>query len=110
MTEAQAVARRARAERARRRRADEALCARDFLTWGDVRGAHADFCLFVAEGEPPCSRHYDPGPPPEDEYLYEGTGIGALYGLGGERHLWQLAGWTLTRNALDNPPTIEGKA
>lgn len=107
MTAAEARHRRALA--AERRRRDEALCAWDFLTWGDTRGAHADFCIHPPL-LPACSRVYDPGPRPEDESLYEGTGIGALYGLAGsEHHAWQLAGWTLTKSVLDNPPTIEGK-
>lgn len=83
------------AARAARHRADEALCALDFLTWGDTRGVHAKHCV---HGEAdPCSRTYDPGPPPEDESMYEGTGIGVLYGLAGsDVHAWQLAGWNLT--------------
>jgi hypothetical protein len=93
-----AEARHRRALAAERRRQDEALCARDFLTWGDTRGSHAKFCVFGADD--PCSRTYDPWPYPEaepDPSLYEGTGIGALYGLpGSEVHAWQLAGWNLT--------------
>ena len=91
-------------EAARRRRRDEALCARDFLTWGDTRGAHENHCMFGQT----CARTYNPWPYPEaapDPLLYEGTGIGALYGLrGSEKHLWQLAGWNLKTQVFD-PPT-----
>lgn len=49
----------------------------------------------------PCSRNYDPLPYPEaaltNENDYVGTGIGLLYGLGGEQHAWQLAGWNVRR-------------
>lgn len=97
------------AKRAAKARADEALCARDFLTWGDTRGVHAKFCV---HGEAdPCSRSYDPGPTPEDEAMYEGTGIGALYGMdGSEKFAWQLAGWNLATQEFDTPalPPTEG--
>ncbi len=49
------------------------------------------------------NRNYDPmpypeaGPTPESDYV--GTGIGLLYGLGGEAHAWQLAGWNVRRAA-----------
>jgi hypothetical protein len=90
-------ARAKRFERAKKIRSDEALCARDFLVWGDTRGKHASFCIFE---EDPCSRTYNPWPSREaapDPSLHEGTGIGALYDLrGSEHHLWQLAGWNLT--------------
>lgn len=57
-------------------------------------------CLHALSASGPCSREYDPLPYPEaephDGSLYEGTGIAALYGLpGGERHAYNLAGWTL---------------
>lgn len=96
MTPAEAKVR--RGLEADKRRADQALCARDFLTWGDTRGIHSKFCVWGADEA--CSRNYDPYPTAEaapDPGLYEGTGIGALYGLrGSERHSWQLAGWNLT--------------
>lgn len=45
------------------------------------------------------NRNYDPMPYPEarptPEDWYVGTGIGLLYGLGGEQHAWQLAGWNV---------------
>jgi len=45
------------------------------------------------------NRNYDPTPYPEarptPEDWYDGTGIGLLYGLGGEAHAWQLAGWNV---------------
>lgn len=48
-------------------------------------------------------RDYDPMPYPEamptPESDYVGTGIGLLYGLGGEQHAWQLAGWNVRRSA-----------
>jgi hypothetical protein len=100
-----------RAERAAKIRADEFLCAWDFLVWGDTRGKHADFCVFPD----PCSRNYNPWPYIEaepDPRLYEGTGIGALYGLkGSELYVWQLAGWNLTTQVFDPPalPPTEGK-
>lgn len=43
----------------------------------------------------PCSRDYVIDEPLDDENLYVGTGIGLLYGLGGEQHAWQLAGWNV---------------
>lgn len=98
-------------EHVRRMRADEALCARDFLTWGDTRGIHAKFCVF-GEGDP-CSRTYWPGPTPDDEAMYEGTGIGALFGLdGSDCHAWQLAGWNLATQEFEPPalPPTEGKS
>ncbi len=58
---------------------------------------HLTRCLFVLDGLPCCSRTYDPGPiSPEEEAFYEGTPIGALYGLAGsERFAADLAGWTI---------------
>lgn len=94
-----------RAKAAAKRRSDMSLCAWDFLTWGDTRGEHRDFCMFVEEGQPPCSRLYNPGPALEDEAMYEGTGIGALFGLAGsERFAWQLAGWNLTTQHFKSVP------
>lgn len=93
-----AAAREQRAKRVERIRNDEALCVLDFLTWGDTQGDHAKRCLKPAGLV--CSREYDPGPPPEDEKLYEGTGIGTLFGLNGDGfdpNAWQLAGWNITR-------------
>lgn len=85
-----------RAKRTERIRQEEGLCALDFLTWGDTQGDHAKRCLRPAGLV--CSREYDPGAMPEDEKLYEGTGIGSLYGLNGtehDPHAWQLAGWNV---------------
>ena len=79
MNPTQAAARRQRAEEADKRRHAEALCAWDFLVNGDLRGEHAAKC--VRPGGVVCSREYDPGPAPEDERLYEGTTLGALWGL-----------------------------
>lgn len=89
----EARARRA-VELAQRRNA-EANDALDFLFLGDEDGRHSAKCIHPE----PCSRDYDPLPYPEaepDSRLYEGTGIGALYGAPNcEAHLWQLAGWNL---------------
>jgi hypothetical protein len=66
-----------------KRRAAEQACALDFLVYGDdeERGRHATRCVC----SPTCSRDYDPIPydeaEPTDLGLYEGTAIGALYGL-----------------------------
>jgi hypothetical protein len=80
------------------RRGREHACALDFLVYGDEpeREPHAARCVFPV----PCSRDYDPLPyaeaEPVDLKLYEGTSIGALYGMpGGEHHLGQLAGWNV---------------
>lgn len=102
---AKAEAREQRARRNDRLRNDEALCVLDFLTWADEQGAHVKRCVYTVKDNghpdmPVCSREYDPGPPPEDEKLYEGTGIGTLFGLNGDGfdpHAWQLAGWNVTR-------------
>lgn len=96
------------------RRNAEANDAMDFLFLGDEDGRHAEKCIHAV----PCSRTYDPMPYPEaephDSRMYEGTGLGALYGLGDERALamadeegdliivtrslvTELAGWNLTR-------------
>lgn len=88
-------------ERARRRRALEYDDASDFLYRGDDEGRHAVICVHPT----PCSRVYNPRPDaqsaPADPSLYEGTGIGGLYGdAAGGRLLWQLAGWTLGRGGL----------
>lgn len=77
-------------------RSHEQADALDFLVYGDDDGRHTERCLFQDE---PCSRTYDPLPFPDaaptPAAWYVGTGIGALYGLGGEQHLWQLAGWNV---------------
>jgi len=75
---------------------DERACALDFLTWGDEQGIHAKRCVHRGTSTPTCSRDYHPGPMPDNERLYEGTGIGTLFGLG-QSHAWQLAGWNITR-------------
>lgn len=86
-------ARLARAAEAAKRRAAESDCAADFL-WRGGEG-HADRCVRPAGLV--CSREYDPGPPPDGK-MYEGTMLGALWGLN-NTHAWQLAGWTLVRGA-----------
>jgi hypothetical protein len=92
------VARRATAT-AKRRNA-EANDALDFLFLGDEHGRHAKRCVHALSGREPCSRTYDPRPHrqagPDEPRFYEGTGVGALYGLPNtECHLWQLAGWNI---------------
>ena len=94
MTPHEAIA--ARAARAERIRNDQRLCALDFLTWGDTQGVHAKRCIHKGTATPVCSRDYHPGPMPDNEKLYEGTGIGTLFGLG-QAQAWQLAGWNITR-------------
>lgn len=84
------------AEEAARRRRDQQSCAADFLFRGDPNGTHAGSCVFPPH-LPPCSRDYDPGPVPEDVKLYEGSHLGALWGLN-TLESWQLAGWTITRH------------
>lgn len=74
---------------AAKRRALEIVDAADFL----LRGEAEHQCAL----DPPCTRDYEPGERPADERMYRGTGIGALFGLGGEQHLWQLAGWNVRR-------------
>lgn len=85
-----------RAKKLAQRRSDERLCALDFLTWGDEQGVHAKRCVYRGTSTPTCSRDYHPGPMPDDERLYEGTGIGTLFGLS-TSEAWQLAGWNITR-------------
>lgn len=92
----QQEARAQRAEAVARRRNEEALCAWDFLTNGDLRGEHSARC--VRPGGMLCSRTYDPGPVPDDERMYEGSALGTLWGLN-TIAAWQLAGWTLQRRA-----------
>lgn len=87
------------AELAKRRNA-QANDAFDFVYGGDEDGRHAKRCVFALAGGDACARAYDPFPypdaAPEPARDYDGTGIGALYGLAGaEAHAWQLAGWNL---------------
>jgi hypothetical protein len=88
-------ARTKRAEAVARRRLAERICRSDFLWRGD---AHQ------CTQEEPCSRDYDPMPYPEalpkDLRMYEGTGIGAIYGLDYSTDMaWQLAGWNIGRQS-----------
>ena len=56
------------------------------------RAARAEAAVLAAAAD----HVYDPGPEPDDPSLYEGTGIGALYGLpGSERFLAELGDWTI---------------
>lgn len=77
---APAPARERLARELERRRHEEKSCA----WWSRHEADHVDGCVFAARGEPPCQREYDPMPVPEarpaDSLIYEGTGIGALYG------------------------------
>jgi hypothetical protein len=97
MSHAAQIARSQRADAVARRRRDESLCAWDFLTWGDTRGAHANICIRPAGLV--CSRAYNPGPPPEDIKLYEGSALGALWGLPGSPPVLDSSwpGWNLTK-------------
>lgn len=74
-------ARAQRFERVERMTEEQRACAFDFLVNGDERGLHAKRCVWPKYGLPACSREYDPGPAPEDTKLYEGTTLGALWGL-----------------------------
>jgi hypothetical protein len=98
------------------RRNAEAACALDFLVYGEgdstptespwgsvVPVTHADRCVY---GEAhACSRTYDPMPydeaEPVDLRMYEGTSIGALYGLNGDTpERLELEGWTLAPRSV----------
>lgn len=87
-------------ERAWKRRARDWDDATDFLYQGDEDGRHAARCPHRTT----CQRVYDPSPRGAGEpeaVMYEGTGIGALFGMdGSDHHLWQLAGWTLGKGGL----------
>ena len=91
-------ARRKRDDELAKRREAERVDAYDFRVDGDEE--HAPHCVHALAGGQPCSRTYDPKPyreaAPDETRLYEGTGIGLLYGLPGcERHAYQLAGWNV---------------
>lgn len=96
-------AREQRAKALARRREDERLCALDFLTWGDQHGSHAKRCVHADTSTPTCSFDYNPGPVPDDEKLYQGTALGALWSQpstseGAVALLAALrAGWNITR-------------
>lgn len=83
------------------RRQAERDDAWDYLIRGDLDDRHTKRCLYALEGGEACSRDYNPMPYPDalpDPVTYEGTGIGALYGLRDtERFLWQLAGWNIRK-------------
>lgn len=125
MTRDEARARRAADVAAQR--GIEHACALDFLVYGDdhpERGPHAGRCVL----SPPCSRTYDTRPvsgaEPFPTNMYEGTGIGALYGGAtstrsvvhdddGTPHVIErslvagLAGWTVAAGARYTPPSEE---
>ena len=96
-------AREARAKRLVRRREDERLCALDFLTWGDEHGVHAKKCIHRDTSTPTCSFDYNPGPAPEDEKLYRGTALAALWAQPSTSEAVvallhaRRAGWNITR-------------
>lgn len=99
----QIVARMKRAEEVEKTRRKEEDCAWRFLTSRDET-LHIESCVFARRGDPACSRNYDPGEEP-DRNLYEGTGIGALFGLDGTRHrAHELAGWNVIRGVGDLIP------
>lgn len=95
MTEAQVRGRRKEDARKAQRRKNEKACALDFLRNGNADGRHDEICIHRT----PCSRDYNVRPYAEavpDSRMYEGTGIGLLYGLGGPASFWiDLAGWNL---------------
>lgn len=74
-------ARAQRETRLARLREEQRACALDFLVNGDARGIHAKRCVWPQLGLPACSREYDPGPAPDDIRLYEGSELGALWGI-----------------------------
>lgn len=83
-----------------RRRNDEANDAMDFLFLGDEDGRHAERCVYALAGGEACSREYDPMPyaeaAPAEPRMYDGTGIGALYGMSASGGLLaDLAGWNI---------------
>lgn len=93
------------------RRDAEAACALDFLVYGDgdapesVLGIpvtpvrHADRCVFGKANA--CSMRYDPMPYDDAEpvdRMYEGTGIGSLYGMPGPE--LELEGWELAPRSV----------
>ena len=79
------------AEYRRKQRNAELDCAFRFLTEGEP---HEESCTWAKRGEGPCSRTYNPGEEPEQS-LYEGTGIGALFGWT-ESRVYELAGWNVS--------------
>jgi hypothetical protein len=91
-------------ERTYRIRQAEANDAFDYRWGGDYEGRHAARCLFAQRGEPACAQVYDPYPEgrdsaPADPTLYQGTGIGYLYGEEDtERFAWEFAGWTIRKD------------
>jgi hypothetical protein len=76
-----AEARAQRFARIDRIRGDQRACAFDFLVNGDDRGLHAKRCVYAGTSTPTCDREYDPGPAPDDIRLYEGSELGALWGV-----------------------------
>ena len=101
-----AIARAQRAERLDRIQGEQRACAFDFLVNGDERGIHAKRCVWPKYGLPACSREYDPGPAPEDIRLYEGSELGALWGIStAEGAVATLAalrsGWSIKRRSAE---------
>lgn len=62
--------------------------------WRFLHETPHDDCVFAV----PCSRDYDPGPPPADEKLYAGSALMALWS-DDPKHAGQLAGWNIMRGA-----------
>lgn len=91
-------------ERTNRLRQAEANDAFDFRWGGDLDDRHSSRCIFAQRGEPTCTQVYDPFPEgresaPADPSMYQGTGIGYLYGEDDtERFAWEFAGWTLRKD------------
>jgi len=87
-----------RATEVAKRRNAEANDAYDFRYFGDEEGRHSARCLFAKRGGPACARDYILFEEPDDPTLYEGTGIGALYGLPNtDQFAYLMAGWTILR-------------
>ena len=101
------IKRRNRLEVSKRRAAEERDAIHFLLAGHDAHLAKG--CIH----DDPCSRDYETDPPdprveavactgitaPTPESDYVGTGIGFLYGLGGDEHAWQMAGWNVRRAA-----------
>jgi hypothetical protein len=88
----------ARLDEQRARRQRQVISAYHFLVTGSPQGNGV---------RPPWgdewNRDYNPGPAPDDQEFYLGTGVGLLYGIEDEDHRYDprmaatLAGWNIVR-------------